>query len=77
MSLILRWFEDDGERHRAFFRQHEASGRRELVIAGRDWQHATPEVGVSRLEDLSEDALVELARTLRSQNMKPSRERAV
>jgi hypothetical protein len=77
MSLILRWFEDNGERHRAFFRQHEASGRRELVIAGRDWQHATPEIGASRLEDLSEDALVELARTLRSRYMEPSRERVV
>jgi hypothetical protein len=77
MSLILRWFEDNGERHRAFFRQHEASGGRELVIAGRDWQYATPEVAASRLEDLSEDSLVELARSLRSRDVDHSRERVV
>jgi hypothetical protein len=77
MSLILRWFEDNGERHRAFFRQREATGGRELVIAGRDWQHATPEIAASRLEDLSEDTLVGLARTLRSRDVDRDRERVV
>jgi hypothetical protein len=66
MSLILRWFHDNGERHRAFFRQTATSSGRELVIAGRDWEYAEPEPRVGRLEDLSEDALVGMARHARA-----------
>jgi hypothetical protein len=69
MSLILRWFEDNGERHRAYFRQHEATGSRELVIGGRDWQETAPVTGSTRLEDLSDDLLVDLARRLRPRHL--------
>jgi hypothetical protein len=63
MSLILRWFHDNGERHRAFFRQTERAGGRELVIAGRGWEHTIPDADAGRLEDLSDDTLVRLARS--------------
>jgi hypothetical protein len=66
MSLIMRWFEANGERHRAFFREQEPTGRRELVIGGPDWQYATPDPDVARLEDLSEDTLIGLAGDLRA-----------
>jgi hypothetical protein len=66
MSVILRWFEANGERHRAFFREGEPTGERELVIAGPDWQYVTRQPDTTRLEDLSEDALVDLARNARS-----------
>jgi hypothetical protein len=69
MSLILRWFHDNGERHRVYFRHSDASDRRELVIAGRDWQRALPEPRAQRLEDLSEDTLVDLARRYRSETV--------
>jgi hypothetical protein len=64
MSLILRWFYDNGERHRAFYRQSDSSGK-ELVIASRDWEHAAPAPQGPRLEDLTEDRLVHLARSWR------------
>jgi hypothetical protein len=67
MSLILRWFEANGERHRAFFREREPAGERELVIAGPNWQCVTREASDARLEDFSEDALVDLAMNGRSQ----------
>jgi hypothetical protein len=66
MSLIMRWFYDDGERHRAFFRQRDTAEQKELVIASRDWEHAAPAPPDSRLEDMSEDRLVTLARSWRS-----------
>lgn len=68
MSLILRWFYDNGERHRAFFRQREAE-QRELVIASRNWERAAPAPDDSRLEDLSEDRLVDLARAWRTRGL--------
>jgi hypothetical protein len=66
MSLIMRWFYDEGERHRAFFRQRDTAAPRELVIASGDWEHAAPAPANSRLEDMSEDRLVNLARSWRS-----------
>jgi hypothetical protein len=66
MSLIMRWFYDDGERHRAFFRQRDTAEQKDLVIASRDWEHAAPAPANSRLEDLSEDWLVDQARSWRS-----------
>jgi hypothetical protein len=66
MSLILRWFYDNGERHRAFFRQVPGSHERQLVIAGRDWEHTVPASTAPRLEDLSEETLIRMARSSRS-----------
>jgi hypothetical protein len=64
MSLIMRWFYDNGERHRAFFRQVDPS-QRELVIASGNWECAAPAPPESSLEDLSDDRLVEFARSWR------------
>jgi hypothetical protein len=65
MSTILRWFEVDGRRHRAWFREAD-EGQRELVIAGPDWQAPVGEVPVSVLEDFSEHQLTELALSART-----------
>jgi hypothetical protein len=66
MSTILRWFYDNGERHRAFFRQDPATHQRQLIIAAGDWEHTVKGSLASRLEDLSEEALVMMARTSRA-----------
>lgn len=62
MSLILRWFYDNGERHRAFFRQ-PSGGDRELVIAGRGWEATFDQPAGSRLEDLTDEVLIGMARS--------------
>lgn len=67
MSLILRWFYDNGERHRAFFREGEST-QRELVIASGNWEYAAPAPPDSRLEDLTDDRLLDLARSWRSRD---------
>jgi hypothetical protein len=59
MAAILRWFEVDGRRHRAYFRQ-STSGTRELVFAGPDVLTALESVQVSTLEDLSDGDLEDL-----------------
>jgi hypothetical protein len=74
MSLILRWFHDDGERCRAYFRYLDGAGGRELVIAGRDWEHAAPQPHAERLEDYSEETLVDLARSWRDRAIDPRHE---
>jgi hypothetical protein len=66
MSVILRWFHDRGERHRAFFRQSDCASGRELVIAGRDWEYTVQEPRAARLEDFSEATLINLARDCRT-----------
>jgi hypothetical protein len=66
MSLILRWFHDNGERHRVFYRNAGRSDSREMVIAGPDWEHAEPVPVVEPLENLPEERLVDLARSWRS-----------
>jgi hypothetical protein len=65
MSLILRWFNDNGERHRVYYRSDERTGRPELVIACRDWEHAEPAPSRQPLEDLPEERLRHLARSWR------------
>jgi hypothetical protein len=65
MSLILRWFYHNGERHRAFFREDPASRERELVIAGPDWETAV-DTRAPRLEDFSDEMLVDMARSSRA-----------
>jgi hypothetical protein len=65
MSTILRWFEVEGQRHRAWFRQG-GEGRRELVIAGPGWQASAGEVAAPILEDFTEYQLIELAASART-----------
>jgi hypothetical protein len=65
MPLILRWFYDNGERHRAFFRHDPASEQRQLIIAGRGWECAVREPVAPRLEDLSEETLIDMVRASR------------
>jgi hypothetical protein len=62
MATILRWFDVDGERHRAYFRQTQ-TGRRELVLGGRDWQASVGDVRASTLEELRDQELTELVAT--------------
>ena len=67
MGAILRWFYDDGTRHRAYIRhgQEPAAERLELVIGAGSWQAAVPVTPDTSLEDYSEQRLAELARELR------------
>jgi hypothetical protein len=60
MTVILRWFDFEGSRHRAYFRSTRR-GTRELVIAGGGWQVGLPDVGCTMLEELTDERLVELA----------------
>ena len=64
MAAILRWFDKDGVRHRAYMRYSEATARRELVVAGRDWQGAKPATR-DTVEAYTEDELVRIATSLR------------
>jgi hypothetical protein len=64
MSAILRWFEYDGRRYRAWFRQSD-DGRRELVLAGPDWQAPVPGAAPASLDELSDDRLNDLVSNLR------------
>lgn len=64
MTMILRWFEVSGRRHRAWFRQTQTG--RELVIGGPGWQAAVGDVSVPVLEDLSESDLREFVDQARS-----------
>lgn len=67
MGAILRWFYEDGNRHRAWLRQGEppAGANLELVIGSGDWQASMPVRPETALEDYSEERLAELARSLR------------
>lgn len=64
MTMILRWFEVGGRRHRAWFRQTQTG--RELVIGGPGWQAGVGDVPVPVLEDLSEGDLLDYAAQARS-----------
>jgi hypothetical protein len=66
MSTILRWFYDNGERHRAFFRHDPATHQRRLIIAAGDWEHTVEGSLAARLEDFSEETLVKMARRSRA-----------
>lgn len=69
MGAILRWFYDDGNRHRAWIRRSDRpypDDSRELVIATGDWQASTPVRGEVMLEDYSEQRLAQIARELRA-----------
>jgi hypothetical protein len=67
LGTILRWFYDDGTRHRAFLRHGEqpAPDTLELVIGAGSWQAAVPVKPDTSLDDYSEQRLAELARELR------------
>jgi hypothetical protein len=64
MSAILRWFEYDGRRYRAWFRQND-DGHRELVLAGPGWQAQVPGAAPASLDELSDDRLNDLVSNLR------------
>jgi hypothetical protein len=70
MTAILRWFEYDGRRHRAWFR-HDEAGHREIVVAGPDWQVALPHEPAASLDEIPEDRLVDLASHGRSMIREP------
>lgn len=63
MAAILRWFDINGERHRAWFRA-TGPGTRELVLAGPCGEVATDAVPAGSLEELTETQLAELAENL-------------
>jgi hypothetical protein len=48
-----------------YYRSDERTGRPELVIACRDWEHAEPAPSRQPLEDLPEERLLHLARSWR------------
>jgi hypothetical protein len=62
MAAILRWTYLSGKRHRVYLRNLAPNERRELVVAGPGWESAVTDVTVNRLEDLSEEALVDIVR---------------
>ena len=68
MAAILRWFHRDGVRHRAYMRYSEVTARRELVVAGLDWEAAKPATRET-LEAYTEDELVRIAATLHAITM--------
>ena len=69
MGAILRWFYNDGSRHRAWIRQSERpypDNRPELVIASGDWQAAITVSPETALEDYTEQRLSQIAYELRA-----------
>ena len=63
MAAILRWFQADGVRHRAYIRRGDAATP-ELVIAARDWQ-ASKVTTRPTLDEYSDDELIRIVQTLR------------
>jgi hypothetical protein len=61
MASILRWFQHDGQRCRAYFRTDPHSGRTQLVIRGPRGERVMDGVQGRRLEDFAEDELRSLA----------------
>lgn len=69
MGAILRWFYDDGDRHRAWIRRSDRpapDNGQELVIAAGTWQASTPIPLDRSLEDFSEQRLAQIAHELRA-----------
>jgi hypothetical protein len=64
MAAILRWFQADGVRHRAYIRRGDAATP-ELVVAAHDWQ-ASKVTTRRDLDEYTDDELIRIARTLRT-----------
>lgn len=62
MAAILRWFEFQGSRQRVYFRGLDQDGPRQLVVCGPGGQYTAEGPFPQRLEDFTEEELVELAR---------------
>lgn len=83
MGLILRWFDHDGVRHRAYLRSEEEragiaasadrdrrprqSGTRRLVLAAQDWAVELPADDGRGIEDFSVDELRMLVENARTE----------
>jgi hypothetical protein len=74
MTAILRWFQYDGHRHRAWYR-HSDDGRRELVVAGPDFQYSVPDEQATFLDDLPETRLADLVMEGRAVYQEPPQPR--
>src|SRR5690606_34882383 len=76
MPSILRWFEHEGVRHRAWVRYAPdatiADARpTELVVAGPDWEQVVRDVDASDVDQLSPETLVRLAELAAERGRRP------
>jgi hypothetical protein len=67
MASILRWFDVDGQRHRAWYRGLD-TGSRHMVIAGPDWR-GTVESPDGPLDDLTDKELAALTSRIHPASM--------